>query len=230
MSIKLIIDSDLHFEKKGIRPDKENHLGKIGTLTDIDAMICSGDLTNNGWDGKSTLGWYYGGTEDEVTPLKNFINFIETDYKIPVYICDGNHDQYVPWPYLHKAVRNYIEKKHGNLLYSWDLKGYHFICMSVYPNADRLEFLKKDLEKNKDKPIIIYFHYCLTGAWSDWWKDSEKIAFYNTIKDYKIRLIIVGHRHSNWLDSWNGIPVASGAGDKLVICTITPDDISIEQI
>lgn len=229
MSLNLIIHSDLHFTADGIRPDKASNISTIENMHEpIDAIICAGDLTHSGHDGKNVCGlWYYGGKQDQVTPLRTYIKKLEEI--APVYLCDGNHDGYVPWPYCHKGVRDLIEERHKSLLYSWDLhkegfaKSFHFICLSVYPDKDALKFLKADLKKNTDKYNVIYFHYNIEGRWSDWWTDVEKGAFYETIKDHNVKLIIVGHSHNNYLVKWNGINVASGAGSKVALCTILND-------
>jgi 3',5'-cyclic AMP phosphodiesterase CpdA len=239
MTLRLIIDSDLHFKDGQIRKSKTDHVETILSIVpeyEVDAIICAGDLTDSGYDGKHLCCWHYGGKDDQVSPLVKFVNAIE--HTAPVYLCMGNHDNYVPWPYVHKGVRKLIIDRHGSLRYSWDLEKigsdgnqvmYHFICLDVYPNSKSIKFLKKDLAKNSDKIIIIYFHYCLTGGFSDWWTDNEKNTFYDTIKDYNIRLIIVGHRHQNWLDKWNGIDVVSGAGAKVVLCTLDGENTSIKQ-
>lgn len=231
MSLKLIIDSDLHFKNGKIRHDKINHVEIINSVPNVDAVICAGDLTDSGFDGKKILCWAYGGNDDQITPLKNFI----TNIKYPIYLCMGNHDNYVPFPGIHKPVADLIKEKHSSLLYSWDIVKdniyYHFICLDVYPNEEAIKFLKRELINNKKKIFIIYFHYCITGLWSGWWSDEEKAIFYDTIKNYNVKLIIVGHRHANWMDSWNGITIVSGSGSKVLVCNISAySDTYIEQI
>lgn len=234
MTLNLIIDSDLHFKNGYIRLDKYNHsdiILDVSTKNNIDAIICAGDLTNNGFSGKHLCCWYYGGTENQITPLLNYVKKIEK--VAPVYLCMGNHDTYIPRPYIFNGVETVIKQKYGSLLYSWDLNKndtiYHFICLSIYPDSKAIIFLKSDLEKNKNKTFIIYFHYCITGGWSDWWTDKEKQIFYDVIKNYNIRLIIVGHRHQNWLDKWEGINVVSGAGSKVLLCTLDNNNTKIQE-
>lgn len=230
MELNLVIDSDLHFTAAGIRADKADHLTKIEKLSEstyIDAIICAGDLTDNGFDGKSFLCWQYGGTEDQVTPLARYIERLQTI--APTYVAMGNHDHYVPWPYLHKGVRNFVKKRHGALLYSWECRGiFKFICLDVYPDAAALKFLKKELKSAAQKMVIIYFHYNVEGAWSDWWTDKEKNAFLAALEPYRkqIKLIICGHRHSNYLIEWEGYNVVSGGGGKLMVCTLLKKDLA----
>ena len=218
--IKFLVDSDLHF-RRNIRNDKLDHVKKITNLCNqekINALICPGDLTNNGWNGKHILCWYYGGKEDQLTPLKKqYVDILSQ--KLPVYLCGGNHDYYVPWPYITHPVINYIKERHGAKYYSFDIQTLHFICLDRYPDKYGIKFLQKDLEKYKDRDIIIIFHYNLIGPYSNWWKENEKEIFYNTIKNHNIIALIVGHWHTSRVDEWKGYKVIYGAGSKIAKCT-----------
>ncbi len=226
--LKLIVNSDLHFQRGSIREDKVNHLATIQRINQsegVDAVICAGDLTNNGFDGKALLCWRYGGTEDQVTPLKEFVDALGA----PTYLCEGNHDQYVPWPYLHKGVRDLVVRRHGGRTYAWSLQksgiNYRFICLGVYPDKNARKFLLRELCAHSDN-IVIYFHYNLEGQYSDWWSDDEKKRFLAILEPYRarIRLIIVGHRHENYNAIWNGYNVVSGAGSNVLMCTVDPSN------
>lgn len=229
-SITLVIDSDLHFKADGIRFDKADHLAKLRQLSDIDAIICAGDLTNNGFDGKRFLCWPYGGSEDQLSPMAQHIDELQTI--APTYVSMGNHDNYVPWPYIHKGVRDYVVERHGGLRYSWEIKRadhagtlmiFRFICLDLYPDSAGLRYLEAELKANPNKMIVLYFHYNVEGAWSDWWSDAEKKAFLEAIEPHRrrIKLIICGHRHANYHIVWNGYDVVSGAGSRLMVCTIS---------
>ena len=242
--ISFIVDSDLHFTEKGIRYDKKNHVAKIIDLCKegIDAVICPGDLTDHGWNGKKIFGWKYGGKEDEVSPL--ITEYIEPISKhTNIYLCKGNHDGYVPWPYLYKPVRNLVKRRHGDILYSFDIKSkrsdtdkVHFICLDIYPDKKALKFLSKDLAKNHLIPTVIFFHFNLAGPYSEWWRSDEKTAFYDRIKDHNIIAILVGHWHSNYVELWPQdasikFPVISSGGSKLTVCTVENDGkISVKQV
>lgn len=234
--LRLIIDSDLHFTESGIRADKTNHaqvIREIAARHQIDAIICAGDLTDMGWDGKRFLCWRYGGAEDQVTPLRRWVEGLEADVA-PVFLASGNHDQYVPWPYRHKGVRDYIETKHRSLLYNWEyiisdgvnanstIK-YRGVCLDVYPDKKAREYLSGVMNKWPNDRYIIYFHYNLEGDYSDWWSDSDKTKFANMLSGRNIALIICGHLHKNALTKWRGYNVAMGAGSKVAEVIIASD-------
>lgn len=240
--LKLIIDSDLHFCDGKIRIDKTDHLAiikEIHRTENVDAMICMGDLTESGTDGKSFLCWQYGGVDDQVTPLKMFVNKIENEYGIKIFLGEGNHDEYVPWPYLHKGVRNMIKarSKNNSTIYTesmWrqdrgeiEIYKYKFIFLGKYPSTKAVDFLSEELRTGlSDDNIIIGFHYNVEGDWSDWWSQNDKINFLHALEPYRkqIRLIVVGHRHENYLLSWHGYNVISGAGSRVVLCKIDPNN------
>lgn len=234
--LKLIVDSDLHFGQGHIRADKSNHAALIPKIVrdeGVDAVICAGDLTERGWDGKNLLCWHYGGTDNQVAPLKQFIAEIEAD--VPVYICEGNHDQYVPWPYFHKGVKNLVKERHGGRIYSWGLKKdnikYHFVCLGVYPDEGARAFLRRELESHPGDYIVIYFHYNVDGAYSDWWSVGDKTAFVQILEPHRARIsaIIVGHLHANYHKVWNGYNIISGAGSNVLMTTINETSISTRE-
>lgn len=231
MTITFLLDSDLHF-KYGIIEYKSDHVNKIieqVSKEKIDALICAGDLTNNGWDGSHILCWKYGGEYDQLSPLKE--QFVEPLEKhLPVYLCHGNHDKYVPRPYIHHGVLNYIKKRHGGLMYSFDINDIHFVCLGMYPDKKALEYLKKDMEKNLDKNVVIFFHFNLVGQYSDWWSDEEKENFYNVIKNYKIVALLVGHIHISKIYNWKGYPVIVSSHRSIAKCSITNGQITVNFI
>lgn len=193
-------DSDLHFPD--LRSPKRANVSRI-ISSDVDFLIVAGDLTDHGTDGRGTF--CLPGGEDELGPfLDNYYDPISKHMKI--YLCAGNHDNYVPKPYLHKPVMDLIKEKHGGLTYSFDYKGVHFACCHIYPDAKILKWLKKDLDK-VEGPIVIYFHYNLTGAYSNWWakdKDEDpelaekrREEFFKVIANKDVKLIITGHSHVN---------------------------------
>ena len=176
--VVFIVDSDLHFTKS-IKSYKNNHVEKITKLCQqrsIDAVICSGDLTNNGWNGKNLLWWNYGGLYDQLTPLRE--QYVDPISRYTgVYLCKVNN-------------------------YTFDAKS--------------IKYLKDKL--CKDRANILFFHYNIKGAFSDWWSDREKNTFYNTIKDYDIGAIVCGHLHTAGVTEWRGIKVIQASNEKFAIC------------
>jgi len=125
IDFQFIVDSDLHFTKcdsqtVSIREDKQADVKKIMQLIEqagesnennLSAVIVPGDLTDHGWDGSSFAGWYYGGKIDELSGVKKqYVGPIEQAIaespnqsivkEMKVYVGIGNHDTYVPPPYL----------------------------------------------------------------------------------------------------------------------------------
>lgn len=231
--ITLILLSDLHFQHNHIREDKSNNYNTILELSKenkIDAIIVPGDLTNTAGTGAyidfGCYKFYYSSKDDQLTPLKEYIDKLEEI--APTYIGLGNHDFYTYiFGKLYMPIVRYVKQRHGNTRYSWDLKGYHFICLSEYPDKKGREFLREDLKKNTDKDTIIYFHYNIHGPWSDWWSDSDKEKFYNIIKDYKIRAIFVGHWHESYKFKWKNIDIINGAGSTVSLIKIDKENINV---
>ena len=122
-STKFIVISDLHCTDK-LSIGKQQIINRIIneltnadlTLDKINMVIIPGDLTDNGYDGEQLLGWKFGGDQDQLDVLiKDVIEPLEKYTK--VYICAGNHDEYVKPPRCRKPVLNYIIKRHGSLRY-----------------------------------------------------------------------------------------------------------------
>ncbi len=232
--INFLVDSDLHFKDNVIRKAKYDHVQNITDLCQkqtISALICPGDLTNNGWDGSKFLFWKYGGKEDQLTPLKEqYVNPLSK--LLQVYLCGGNHDYYVPWPYIVHPVLDYIKEKHGSQRYSFDIDVIHFICLDRCPDKAGIKFLKEDLKKNSDKIIIIFFHYNLTGKWSDYWSEKDKEKFYNIIKYYNVKALIVGHSHISRTSQWKGYLVISAGSKQIALCRYDKEknELDVEYI
>ena len=125
--------------------------------------------------------------------------------KYPVYEGSGNHDRDVP---LIRPVVDGVKKRHGSLTYSWDWGDVHFVNLDKYPSAANVRWLRRDLAKVGHKaPILIYFHYSIRGAFSDWWKGREKEAFRKAIDGYNVIGIFHGHFHHSSHYTWAGYDV-----------------------
>lgn len=223
MSFKFVLDSDMHYGiREGILPReiKENNPEKIANMTDIDFAIVAGDLTDNGYDGKGLCCYKWGGSTNQLSELKhNYVNVIE-GAGIPVKLCVGNHDRGKP-PYWYQPVFDYVAKHNSGIRYTFTYENFLFICCGKYPN--RIKWLKKQLVP--EVPTIIFFHYNLQGNWSDWWSENQKEDFYQAIKDYNIKGILVGHHHISKISYWEGIRVISAAGPYVAVVECDEDDI-----
>ncbi|MBD3231778.1 hypothetical protein GF322_03900 [Candidatus Dependentiae bacterium] len=161
-----------------------------------------------------------------------------------VYVGIGNHDTYWSSPSEPKppAILRFIKETYGSYLYSFNIGPIHFIHLGLHPSINRqdfkynpnkldnsLLFLKANLAGiSKTTPIVIFFHYPIHGEMSDWWTKAEKADFYNTIKDYNVILIIVGHHHKSARFRFGKtfgdkvIPVVQAAGDEFAMIKWSP--------
>lgn len=216
-----ILDSDFHYgslENNKPRQCKQTNGVNISKETDIDFVIVTGDLTENGYNAKNFGCFKYGGFRPQLQAFQN--QYVEPIIKagLELKLCVGNHDKGRP-PYLYQPVFNFVKKLNGGIKYSFDHKNYNFICCGIYPKD--LDWLKKQLKQ--DKHNIIYFHYNLVGAWSDWWSQKEKDKFYTVIKSYPISAILNGHQHSNVQYKWKDIKIIRCAGNSYGIITCQED-------
>ncbi len=248
--IVFLLNSDTHFNKDGIRPDKTNDINnmlKILKNEKIDLILLPGDLTDVGSDGKGSC-WKKGSCFevryefDQLSLLDDNLKLLEeyTD----VYLSHGNHDAY--WSSFNTVLKkffgcsstqypvlHYIEKKYGSLNYSFYKKNVHFICLGMYPDKNGLEYLKKTL--TTDKKTIIFFHFSLDSDES-WWPTTEKIDFYNQIIKHKnIICICAGHHHitEDKFIYFNDVPIRflNGAGpNSFLKCTYQNEQLITEII
>ena len=142
--------------------------------------------------------------------LKKWKGIIER-YGIPSYIVVGNHE--VESELSENIVRLVFEMP-GNgpdglkeLVYSFDHKNVHFIVLDtdVFNNfhkigGQQLEWLKEDLEKNKERNIFVFGHepaypaYGHIGSSLDKYV-SDRDELWGVFRQYNIRAYFCGHEH-----------------------------------
>jgi UDP-2,3-diacylglucosamine pyrophosphatase LpxH len=128
-----------------------------------------------------------------------------------------------PWA----GVMKYIKNKY-NATYSWSdysmsgcytytHNGVQFISLGVYPK--NLKWLASVLPADKSQPLVIFYHFNTdkNEPFGDWWKEEEKLAFYEAIKEHNVLLIINGHWHTSRITTWNNIKIVHCAGNPFVI-------------
>ncbi len=229
-----------------VRIAKQNNPDIIKRLQrnyDIKFLIVCGDLTENGSDGQSQcmpccVPNKYGDQLDIF--LDTYYNPIRQ--RVPIYLCPGNHDNDVKWPYVRKPVMKYISDQHGGLNYFFDRDTnssvyeesetyiIRFVCCGIYPDKKCLEWLEKDVLNGSVDSYIFFFHYPVKGLWADWWTDDEKDAFYQTIKKVKTIAILTGHHHKNRGGSWHNIPFIVAGGKGLALCNVENNEVSFDFI
>ncbi len=163
-SLKGFIVSDAHFGwKNEQQPSPEMQAAMIRRISrrfpDLDVFIDTGDAHHNGKDRDYERGQW----TDIIMGMSN---------PVPFYYVPGNHEI---------CHANHLEpeitcNKLGSLscrpYYSFDLKGIHFISIpemvrAVYINKETLEWVRLDMEANKDKTTILLSHNNIRGTTYD---------------------------------------------------------------
>lgn len=140
----------------------------------------------------------------------------------PVYESFGNHDSDL----VRKGIIERNKTRIGltavatnGLHYSWDWNNIHFVCLGVSPGLKKrpydpdnsLLFLEEDLKKHvgaSGRPVLLLHHFGFDKGHSmNWWKDEERAAYYDLIKNYNVIGIIHGHAHKPEIYQWNGLDI-----------------------
>jgi cytolysin (calcineurin-like family phosphatase) len=186
-------------------------------------VLLVGDLTDSGtsinYDGKKLGVHLFDGFIDDY-PVKDGTG---EQVHFPVFEGYGNHDAEKQ---TGDAVLNGIALRNKNratpvnvsengLHYSWDWDDVHFINLNVYGGEsgiarDSLSFLKNDLADRvgeSGRPVVIAQHYGFDKVSLEdrWWKQSEREAFYDAVKNYRVQAMFTGHEHLCHRIVWNGI-------------------------
>ncbi len=160
----------------------------------LDFIIHTGDLTEHGYN-------------SELNGAKIQLEKSE----IPYYVSIGNHD--TKWS--ESGLTRY-QDLFGDLFYSFDHKGFHFICLNNaitlrgaggYFNPVQYEWLKQDLAAMPDSntPVIVMYHIPSSpDAVPNHWRIT------NILKDYRVAMILTGHGHNNRVYDFDGLPGVMG--------------------
>lgn len=180
----------------------------------------------------------------------------------PIYVGLGNHDldpQHVgDRAEVYKSnMLNYVAARHegkdapvpvtnfdnSSKNYSWDWEGVHFVQTHRFAGntengqISSINWLKEDLSKyaSDNHPVVIIQHYGF-DEWSlDWSTNDEREILFETIKDYNIIGIFVGHNHVAENLTWKGIDVFqvnnawpdNDGNGSFSICKITDSYIDV---
>lgn len=213
--IKLCIFADIHYiDKIPNLPVKRklmeyadeltrNLIDKINNEIKPDMVICLGDMIQASND-----------INTDKENIKYILNLFKKINK-PYYIVLGNHEL--------KSVKNNKEILdligYKSATYSLDVDDYHFVfvgtdinaedkvCRTQYISENDLEWLKNDLEVNKDKKIIVFSHFGIaedTNIKENFWcysEDGENLMLRNRTKlkelmeNKNIVAVFCGHQH-----------------------------------
>ncbi|MDD6397225.1 MAG: metallophosphoesterase [Anaerovibrio sp.] len=167
---RLVILTDVHCPSK-LDPQKIEAIEEINTWKDVDQVVVTGDVVLET------------GCQDELNAAVNVLDHV----KAPRYVLTGNHDflysdntfmgskfQCGPEERKMKLERFRKAFKMNALYFSKDVGQYHLVYLSpddlntsylTCMSTDQLAWLEVDLEENRNKPTIIFFHGSLEGTW-----------------------------------------------------------------
>ncbi len=183
--------TDLHITVNNPVPaeDLQNAIGEINSMKDVDFVLVSGDITDNG-DSLS------------LREAKKMLDKL----RIPYYITAGNHE--TTWS--ESGFTDFV-KIFGNNRFSFTHKGFEFIGFTTGPMLKMgdghiapqdIDWVKSELEKNGSKmPAFIITHYPLLNGDVDNWYDMTDV-----LRKFDIQAVLNGHYHRNAILNYDGIP------------------------
>ena len=191
-SFRFALFTDLHISTTNpiASEDLKNAVNDVNSLSGIDFVIVSGDVSNLG----------------DTTSLKDAKRMLKA-LKMPFYIVPGNHDFH--WN-IGNGAADFI-RIFGDDKFVFVHKGFVFAGFSTVPlkktgsgyiqSAD-IEWLKSTLQKQgNEKPSIIITHYPLLTGDVDNWKEMKDV-----LHEFNVITILNGHYHRKMLLNYDGIP------------------------
>lgn len=187
-SFKFAWISDTHVGGTTGTDDLISTIEDINSLTDIEFIILSGDITETG----------------KTVDLQQSKKILDRLNK-PYYIIPGNHD--TKWS---ESGCTMFEKIFGCDKFIFDFAGIRFIGMHQGPimrmgdghfSPEDLRWLDSTLSKitDQNQPLFFVTHYPLDNSIDNWFEVIERLKKYNT------KLVLCGHGHANRLYNFEGI-------------------------
>lgn len=100
--------------------------------------------------------------------------------------------------FLHPKKPNYVFKKRGYVFIAMNGSKQYFQSSNGYYNKNELLWLEKNLEKYKNKNIIILQHFPLLENSSSWLETAKTEEYKELLAKYKnVKIIISGHYNKN---------------------------------
>lgn len=192
--ITFFVASDTHFGVPGIEEGNRRLIAELNGLPGLEypveiggrvetprGVIITGDLTDYS-------------TEEQWQQFERFYGQTGKEglLRFPVFEAFGNHDFMGDTPVL-----RHIARRHGGVAYSFDWDDLHVACLGMYPSPERLRWLEKDLGSVRPgRPVIVFFHYGIDGAWSQSWESQEeREELARVLSGHRIAAIFHGHAH-----------------------------------
>lgn len=178
----------------------EKCLDRVKSQTEIDLIIISGDLTEDGEvaDYQFLKEWLHEriGDKEMIVTLGN--HDIKSNFRLGWANEAASDDFYHQVKvYSDFAVIAFDNSAHG-------------AADGVFDES-QLEWLKTQLEALKDKAIILVTHHHLLDEQSSSPKWAGTAKFLEVIADYKIACILNGHTHHSYMGKVNDIPYYTAA-------------------
>lgn len=216
--LKGFIVSDAHFGwKHAMQPDPQKQRELIAHIherfPDLDVWIDTGDAHHSSLGAKEV---FDAATRDWTDIIANQSN------KALFYYVPGNHEICDPTAGQDSERRcAQMGSMSYRPYYSFDVKGIHFVSVPelehpVYVNKETVDWLKLDLDLNRDKTVILLSHNNIKGTTHF---DDTFMAGYRGVANSDEILEII-HQHPNvisWMHGHNHDYVLSKYEDRLFV-------------
>ena len=189
-SFKFALITDTHIGNPNNDEDLQRTVKDVNSLTDIDFVIVSGDVTEFG-------------SHDELSTAKTLLD----DLKIPYYVIPGNHDS--NWS---ESGTNDFLRIFGSETFGFEHGDYKFIGLASGPNMrmspgqiprENLTWFFDEIGKtDKNMPIIYVNHYPMDNSLNNWFEVMDALQPYN------VQLMLCGHGHNNRAMNFEGVNAA----------------------
>ncbi|MGE5352507.1 MAG: PQQ-binding-like beta-propeller repeat protein [Acidobacteriota bacterium] len=180
--------TDIHIGSPNAEEYLKQVVADINKRSDIEFVIASGDIAEKGQSG-------------ELEQAKGILDGLRVKY----YIVPGNHD--TKWS--DNGLLKFNELWGGDR-FSFDFNGIRFIGMNSgipwrggggHFAVEDLKWLDGELQKvDKKQEIIFCAHHPLNEEVDNWFEIT------NRLRNYNIKLVMLGHGHANKVFNFNGIP------------------------
>ena len=193
--IKLIHITDINLNSKNAYQLQET-IKEINSYKDVDFVL-------------------FGGNNISKPDINNFNTFLYLLKKVnkKAYVLLGSNDVLASSGidkdfYLKKVRRalffrhsskpNFVFEKNGYVFIDMDGVKQYFKSTNGYYSKQELLWLKKTLEENKDKNVIILQHFPILKSSSKWLETAKTEDYEELLSNYKnVKVIISGHYNKN---------------------------------
>lgn len=182
--------TDIHVNADSLAyNDLKRSVDQINQLKDIDFVLVSGDITEEG-------------DRTSLYRVKQLLDQLRVKY----YITSGNHE--TKWSesgstdFGHIFNSNRFKFQYKDFLFLGFNSGPIIRMADGHVSPQDIIWLKKQLSQyGKKKPVILVSHYPFQeGDIDNWYEVTDAVRLYN------IRAVLNGHYHKNQLTFYEGIP------------------------